>query len=135
MAVRREYARGLEPRDAAADDEHAGIPLLDSRKPRLEPGERLEFGADKRVLHAGDIEFERQPLKADVARDATADRPPHFTEGLETPMRIGDQRTAKRDIVGTAGLQHAFSILRGQHPAGHDDRYGHRILDRPRMRL
>ena len=64
-----------------------------------------------------------------------ADRPLHFTEGLETPVRIGDQCTAKRDVVGTAGLQHAFRILWGQHPAGHDDRYGHRILDRPRMRL
>src|ERR1700726_120985 len=109
--------------------------LLDSLEPRLEPFERLEFGAHQRVLDAGDIELERQPLKADVARDALADRPLDFTEGLETPMRIGDQRTAKCDIVGAAGLQHALRILRGQDSPRHDDRYAHRFLDRPRIRL
>ena len=111
MAVRREYARGFQSGDAAADDEHARILLPDSREPRLELGERLEFGAHQRVLDAGDVELERQPLEADVARDAMADRPLHFAERLEAPMRIGDQRTAERDVVGTAGLQHAFGIL------------------------
>src|SRR6478735_5695657 len=86
-AVGREYARGFEAGDTPADDEHAGILLSDSFKPRLEPGERLKLGADKRVLDTGDIELERQPLKADVARDARADWPLHFAEGLETPVR------------------------------------------------
>ena len=135
MAVGREHARGFESGDAAADHEHAGILLFDSGKPRLEPRQRLEFGAHQRVLDAGDIELKRQPFEADVARDAMADRPLHLAESLEAPMRVGDQRPAQRDVVGAAGLQHAFGVLGRQHPARHDDRYAHRILDRPRMRF
>ena len=92
---------------------------------RLEPGERLELGAHSgfwtQATSSSSVSRSKQTLHEMQWRIGAL----HLAKRLEAPMRIGDQRTAERDVVGAAGLQHAFGILRRQHAAGHDDRHAH----------
>ena len=133
MAAARSRPRRLDTRYAGAEHQH---PLrrrgLQGREQlRLGALERLEFGADHRVVHAGNVLLQREPLETEIARDALADRRIHAPECLEAPMRVGVKRAPDGNEVRAAIAQQSLRILGIDDPARDENRNLHRLFDRP----
>ena len=103
---------------------------------RLSELRLLELGAEHRVGHAGDVAFQGQPLEADIAGDAGADRRRRWhRRPCAANSASAVSARPERDEVGAAIGEHRLGILRRDDAAGEDGGDADRVLDRPCMGL